>query len=188
MITIVSGLPRSGTSLMMQILSAGGMEILTDNLRPPDVNNPKGYFEFERTKSLAKDNSWLEQAENKAVKVIAQLVKFLPTDHSYKCIVMDRNIDEILLSQSRMITALGGNQSTVTNEILKKTFMEQLSKVKHFLAANQQFNMYVVNYNELLSGREAAISRLNEALSLGLDVDEAASVIDDSLYRNRGGR
>lgn len=185
MITVVTGLPRSGTSLMMQVLKAGGMEILTDNVRPPDVSNPKGYFEYEKVKSLAKDNSWLSEADNKAVKVIAQLARFLPLEFQYRCILMERNIDEIMLSQEKMIASLGGAKSPIGNDILKKTFAGQLERVRSYLTSNPHFELFEVSYGELLSGGTDIIEGLNEALNLNLDVGKAASVIDNSLYRNR---
>ena len=118
MITIVSGLPRSGTSLMMQILKAGGMEVLTDGVRNADINNPRGYFEYEKVKSLQTDNSWLAEAENKVLKVITQLVHYLPLNFNYYVIVMKRKIDEIILSQNKMIDNLGSKKTQVDNNTL----------------------------------------------------------------------
>src|SRR6266567_4048665 len=81
MIVVVSGLPRSGTSLMMQMLRAGGMPLLTDDLRPADVDNPNGYWEYEPVKRLQQDNSWISKAEGKAVKVVSALLQYLHQQH-----------------------------------------------------------------------------------------------------------
>src|SRR3990167_393038 len=100
MIVIVSGLPRSGTSLMMQMLRAGGMSLLIDDQRPADADNPHGYWEYEPVKRLQHDNSWLPQAEGKAVKVVSALLQYLPPRHTYKIIVMHRPMQEVLASQA----------------------------------------------------------------------------------------
>src|SRR5262245_34520180 len=103
MIVVVSGLPRSGTSLMMQMLQAGGMPLLTDDLRPADTNNPKGYWEYEPVKRLQQDNTWMHKAEGKAVKVISVLLQYLPPQHTYKIIFMQRPMQEVLASQTVML-------------------------------------------------------------------------------------
>src|SRR5205807_2541464 len=102
-ITIVSGMPRSGTSMMMQMLAAGGLEILTDNIRTKDENNPKGYLEYQKVKNLANDNSWMREGENKVIKVIAQLLQYLPSDYQYKVVFMERDMEEIIQSQQIML-------------------------------------------------------------------------------------
>ena len=185
MITIVTGLPRSGTSLMMQILKAGGMNILTDNIRQPDINNPKGYYEYEKVKSLSSDNRWIYEAEGKAVKVIVQLINYLPLDRKYSVILMERNPDEIILSQNKMIENLGSTKQNISTDILKNTFVNQYKKAEKYLSDNLCFNVFKLNYNELLSGRIAVIDALNEKLDLNLDVRRSNSVIDTTLYRNR---
>jgi len=107
LITVVSGLPRSGTSLMMQILEANGFEILTDSIRTADESNLRGYYEYEKVKSLMKDNTWLAEAEGKTVKVIAQLLPYLHSSFEYKIIFMQRKIAEILSSQSKNVRENG---------------------------------------------------------------------------------
>src|SRR6188768_2448535 len=100
MIVIVSGLPRSGTWLMMQMLKAGGMPLLVDELRPAYADNPNGYWEYEPVKRLQQDNTWMYKAEGKAVKVISALLQYLPSPHTYKIIFMQRPMQEVLASQS----------------------------------------------------------------------------------------
>jgi len=181
MITVVSGLPRSGTSLMMQILEAGGMQILTDNIRKPDENNQRGYYEYEKVKSLQKDNSWLNEAEGKVIKVIAQLLPYLPSNLNYSIIFVERNIDEVFLSQKKMISNLSGKQSSVSDEILKKTFLSQIEKIKNLL--KQSPRVVYVNHRDLLEKGKEIITSLNTSLNLNLDLEAAYSVIDPDLYR-----
>ena len=186
MITIVSGLPRSGTSLMMQILKAGGMGILTDDIRRADENNLKGYYEYEKVKSLMKDNSWLAEADGKALKVIAQLIPFLPDSFEYKVIFMERKIDEIIHSQNKMIDKLGGKTAIVSPEILKKTFAAQVEKVKSFLAGKPNFKTAFANYNVLIENGKDEIERINSELELNLNLEIAINQIDKTLYRSKG--
>jgi len=107
MITVVSGIPRSGTSLMMQMMSAGGMPVLTDGQRSADDNNPRGYFELESVKSLARNQDVLTQADGKVVKVISSLLPSLPKDFEYRVVFMCRPLEEVVSSQNRMLERLG---------------------------------------------------------------------------------
>ena len=112
-IVIVSGLPRSGTSMMMKMLEAGGIPLLTDSIRQADEDNPKGYYEFERAKKLPDgDTAWLKEARGKAVKIIAALLMELPQGYTYQVLFMHRNIQEVLASQSKML-ARRGEEKTV---------------------------------------------------------------------------
>src|ERR1700704_3311791 len=114
MITIVSGLPRSGTSLMMQMLDAGGLPVLSDGERKADTDNPKGYLEWERIKQLPKDPTLIAEAEGKAVKVISQLILSLPEGHQYQIILMQRPLPEVLKSQDEMLRRRG-NEDVITD-------------------------------------------------------------------------
>ena len=115
LINIVSGLPRSGTSMMMKILEAGGLDPLSDNLRVADEDNPKGYYEFERSKNLKNDNEWLHLAEGKVVKLISELLFYLPDTKNYKVVFMMSSLDEILMSQNRSL--MGSYQSYNMNYV-----------------------------------------------------------------------
>jgi hypothetical protein len=111
-IVVVSGLPRSGTSMMMKMLEAGGIPVLTDYEREADEDNPKGYFEFERVKNLKDgDDAWLPQAKGKVVKVIAALLTDLPSSYEYEVIFMRRAMPEILASQRQMLIRRGEMQT-----------------------------------------------------------------------------
>src|ERR1035438_1355 len=128
MITIVSGLPRSGTSLMMQMLAAGGMPVLSDGERKADTDNPKGYLEWERIKQLPKDPSLIAEAEGKVVKVISQLILSLPDGHEYRIIFMQRPMPEVLKSQEEMLQRRGtyepGGNSSQMAELFQRHVIE----------------------------------------------------------------
>ena len=106
-IIVVSGLPRSGTSLMMQMLAAGGVEVVTDHVRTADTDNPRGYYEFELVKKIKQDASWLPEARGKAVKMVSQLLYDLPAGEKYRIIFLERDLDEVLVSQEKMLERLG---------------------------------------------------------------------------------
>ena len=184
MITVVSGLPRSGTSLMMQILEANGFEILTDKIRIPDENNPSGYYEYERVKSLMKDNSWLSEAEGKAVKVISQLLPYLSLDYEYNVIFMERNLDEVIASQFKMLERLGkGNK--VQPEILIKTFKLQLDKSLDFIKKIPNFKFVRVNFNQLFIDAEPVIETIKRNFNISISLKKSVEVIHPELYREK---
>ena len=133
MIVVVSGLPRSGTSMMMNMLKAGGISLLTDDFRKPDEENPKGYYEFKRVKQLKEDASWLEKAEGKAVKVISYLLEHLPEEYDYGIIFMERKIEEVLASQRKMIEQRGETDNKVSDETMAKLFEKHLKEVGEML-------------------------------------------------------
>ena len=128
-VVVVSGLPRSGTSLMMQMLEAGGVPILTDGERACDADNPKGYYEYEPVKALQNgDSDWLDKAEGKAVKVISFLLRHLPQKHRYRVVFMNRNLDEVLASQEKMPVTRGQQKHTGYAE-MKRLYEHQFKAV-----------------------------------------------------------
>ncbi len=185
MITVVSGLPRSGTSLMMQMLMEGGMNILADEARKPDENNPKGYLEFDKVKQLKEDNTWLDQAEGKVVKIISHLLFELPTDMEYQVIFMVRDLDEVVASQSSMLERLGRQGAPVTDIELKRVFTKHLSDVKEWLARHDTFRVIYVNHHEVIESPEAEAAKINDFLGGSLDVDKMIACVDARLYRER---
>ncbi len=187
-IIIVSGLPRSGTSMMMMMLEAGGIPLLTDSLRTPDVDNPKGYYEFEPVKSLHKgNNQWLPQAAGKAVKVVSSLLKFLPLDHRYKVIFMKRRIDEILASQTKMIRNRQENSDRASDAKMSKLFDKHLQEILPWLDAQEHIDYIEISYNDILQKPEAAVSALPAFLDFPLDTGRMIATIDRSLYRQKSG-
>src|SRR5436309_14204442 len=131
-IIIVSGLPRSGTSLMMQMLENGGVPVVTDHIRTADTDNPRGYYEFEQVKKIKEDASWLPQTRGKAFKMVSQLLYDLPPGERYQIIFMERDLDEMLLSQEKMLERSG--RSAAPREEMKRAFAAHLEKLHAWLA------------------------------------------------------
>ena len=184
-ITVVSGLPRSGTSLMMQMLDAGGMPVLTDELRRADDDNPRGYFEFEPVKQLKADRTWLDQASGKAVKIIHLLLMDLPTDRPYRVIMMHRDLDEVVKSQTRMLQRSGKRGAGLPPERLKQVFQNQLTSVRDWLAKHRCFSVQDVHYSLLIDDAARHAASISEFLGGGLDINAMTQVIHPELYRNR---
>ncbi|MBN2102430.1 sulfotransferase family protein [bacterium] len=185
MITIVSGLPRSGTSLMMQMLEKGGMETLKDNSRIPDVNNPRGYYEYNKAKSLQKDNTWLKDAEGRCVKIIAPLLCFLPVQYEYNILFMTRNMDEMIQSQTKMLHNMHQQGAALESSVLKKTFQKQTDKVLLLLSNFKNVRLQKFSYNEMINNPTANALLVNQFLKSSLSVNAMASAIDQSLYHER---
>jgi len=185
-VIVVSGLPRSGTSLMMQMLRAGGVEILADDHRPSDKDNPRGYFEYEPVKALQRDHSWVPQAEGKAVKVIAALLAYLPHHLRYKVILMKRDLGEVLASQKTMLQRLGRQGSDAGDAALGTIFAKQMAETERWLAAQPHISVLAVHYRDAVSHPEATARAVAEFTGLPLKVEKMALVIDPSLYRQRG--
>jgi hypothetical protein len=184
-IVIVSGLPRTGTSLMMQLLHAGGVPVLSDSHRAPDVSNPRGYFEYEKVKSLPADSSWLAEACGKALKVIAQLVPFLPRGFEYQVIFMQRDMDEVIQSQSTMIEKLG-KLPAADPHVLALAFERNLGAAREFISHQPQTTTEYVDYHELVTSPDTLIERLIRFLRRP-DLDRRAMIdaVDMQLYRSR---
>lgn len=180
-ITIVSGLPRSGTSMMMQMLEAGGMEILTDLKRCPDDSNPKGYYEFEKVKNLAKSNEWIEEAEGKVVKVIAQLLHFLPPRFEYDVIFMQRDLDEILKSQQIML----GRDPNLYPTGIANAFKKELEKVEAWSKSLPGIRIKYVQYSDVIENPVGVAADINEFLDYRLETIKMTAAVDPALYRNK---
>ncbi|MFN9230797.1 MAG: sulfotransferase domain-containing protein [Planctomycetota bacterium] len=182
-LTIVSGLPRSGTSLMMQLLAAGGLEPLTDQLRTPDQSNPRGYFEYEPVKSLARDQSWLPEARGKVVKIIVQLLDYLPPELPVRTILLERDLDEVLASQAKM---LNKSIPPAQWQTLKETFRKHWEQARQTFSLRPESSLIVVNYRELVTSPETVIERLARFLApADLRREKMLAAIDPALYRNR---
>ncbi|MGD9317189.1 MAG: sulfotransferase family protein [Anaerolineae bacterium] len=185
-IVVVSGLPRSGTSMMMKMLEAGGLPVLTDHIRTADEDNPKGYYEFERVKQIEEDRDWLPDAQGKAVKMIAALLKHLPADYAYKVIFMRRSIEEVLASQRQMLIRRGEPIDAVSDERMAELFRRHVVGVQAWLAEQPNVDTLYVDYGGILNAPSERAKRVNEFLDGGLDVTKMAGVVDPSLYRQRG--
>ncbi len=184
-ITIVSGLPRSGTSMMMSMIAAGGIPPLVDGLRTADKDNPKGYYEFEPVKHTAKDASWVDQAGGKVVKVIHTLLLSLPLDRPYRVVFMLRDLDEVVRSQDEMLRRSGKPSSPDANEQIKAFFAAQLDQVKQFLKDNDCFDVLYVPYTEIIVSPCRWVEAVNHLLGDSQDVEAMRKVVDPTLYRQR---
>jgi hypothetical protein len=185
MIVVVSGLPRSGTSLMMQMLRAGGMPLLIDDRRPADADNPNGYWEYEPVKRLQQDNSWIPKAEGKAVKVISALLPYLPPHHTYKIIFMQRPMQELLASQAVMLERRGAQGGKADEQTLGTVFAQHLDHTERWLATQQHMTVLYVHYHETIAAPEATAARVAHFLDLPLAIDAMARAIDPRLHRQR---
>ena len=183
-IVIVSGLPRSGTSMMMQMCAAGGIEPLTDHQRQADEDNLKGYYELEQVKRLGKDTSWLPQARGKVVKVISSLLKHLPPEYAYKIIFMHRSMDEIIASQKQMLVRLG-EPNRFSDQDLARMFRNHLTQMDQWLKDQQHVEVLHVDYNKLLAKPVEEIAEIKAFLGNAVDEAKMAAVIDTNLYRQR---
>ncbi len=188
-VTVVSGLPRSGTSMMMKMLEAGGIPPLTDEIRTADKDNPKGYYEYERVKKLDEgDTEWVEEAQGKAVKVISALLKYLPQDYTYRVIFMLRNMDEILASQRQMLLRRGEPTDSVSDEELTELFRKHLAQIQAWIDGQPNAEAIYVSYNEVMEDPLEQARTINQFLGDTLEVEHMVQVVDEALYRQRGSR
>ena len=185
MITIVSGLPRSGTSLMMKMLDAGGLPVLSDGERKADTDNPKGYLEWERVKQLPKDPSLIAEAEGKVVKVISQLILSLPSDHEYRVVFMQRPLPEVLKSQDEMLRRRGSADSNADTSAIEEAFQRHLIEVNKWLAGKANVQVLRMHYHRVLREPKAVAEEIAAFLQVPLDIEAMVTQVDGSLYRNR---
>ena len=185
-VTIVAGLPRSGTSMMMQMLAAGGMPILADDVRQPDEDNPRGYYEFERVKELAVDSSWLEEAKGKAVKMVYRLLYDLPHNYSYRVIFMKRELNEIIASREVMLERHGKANDRLQQARMAEIYRRQREDVMSWLRDQPNFSVLYVDYGDVLRDPSRVVSKISGFLGGRLDAEAMLRVPDSALYRQRG--
>jgi hypothetical protein len=185
-VTVVSGLPRSGTSMMMKMLEAGGIPPITDHQRTADEDNPKGYYEFERVKKLADgDNAWVADAQGKTVKVISALLEHLPPGYSYKVVFMRREMGEILASQKQMLIRADKPTDKVSDDKLAELYSNHLAKIAAWMESQPGVTVLYIDYNAMLRDPRPSLAEINRFLGDGLDMEKMAEIVDPSLYRQR---
>jgi len=186
-IVVVSGLPRSGTSMMMRMLEAAGVPVMSDGERSADVDNPKGYFELERVKDLERetDKSYLRAGRGKAVKVISFLVKDLPDDNDYRVIFLRRDLDEVLASQKKMIDRLEQGDTEAADEAMREAFRNDIVRVRLHCRKRPNFELIEVQYRDTVENPAATAAKVNAFLGGRLDEAAMREAVDGSLYRNR---
>lgn len=186
-IVVVSGLPRSGTSLAMKMLDAGGMPLLTDGVRVADISNPNGYYEFEPVKHLDKNPNpaWLADARGKAVKIVSFLLTWLPESYDYRVIFMQRDLDEVVASQDTMLKRLGAPAAAEAQQQARALHEEHLRQVERFLARRRCFSVLRLDYRDVVTRPGDAAGRVAAFCGRTLDVSRMSAVADPALYRNR---
>ena len=184
-LTIVSGLPRSGTSMMMQMLEAGGVPVLTDNIRQADADNPRGYYEYEPVKQLSRDSSWLASADGKATKLVYLLLYDLPKSHNYRVILMERNLEEVIASQEAMLQRQGKQAGSLSGPQVMQLFRRHLQELGDWLPRQDNFKVLRVSYNDIVKDPGTAVQEIDQFLGGGLDTTAMRDVLDISLYRQR---
>ncbi len=185
-ITVVSGLPRSGTSMMMKMLEAGGIPPITDELREADEDNPKGYYEFERVKQMDQgDTGWVVGSRGKVIKVISALLKHLPPGEQYRVVFVRRNMPEILASQRKMLIRRGEDPDKMDDAQMAMLFEKHLKQIDEWLKAQPNFRVLYVHYSDVLADPRPQIATINEFLGGNLNTQAMAEAVDPGLYRNR---
>ncbi|MBS0263349.1 MAG: sulfotransferase domain-containing protein [Planctomycetes bacterium] len=185
-IVIVSGLPRSGTSLMMQMLDRGGLPVVTDQLRQPDPDNPRGYYEYELVKKIKTDVSWLPATRGKAFKMVSQLLYHLPDNERYRILIMERDLNEMLDSQEKMLRRLG--QAVAPREVIRPAFESHLQNLHAWLDRQTHMRVLRMGYSQLVTNPDPSIRAVGDFLGIDLDSVAMRQSIDPALYRNRQSR
>ncbi len=185
-ITIVSGLPRTGTSMMMKMLEVGGMATVTDNVRQADIDNPEGYYEYEKVKEIKEDISWLAGAQGKVFKMVSMLLYELPKDFHFKVVFMERDMDEMLASQGKMLKRLG-KADDVNADRMSAMYAQHLSKIKTWLSGQPNFEVLYMDYGDVVAFPHENARKLSRFFGNSLNIEKMASVIKPDLYRNRAG-
>lgn len=184
-VTVVSGLPRSGTSMMMRLLEAGGMALLTDNLRLANADNPGGYYEYEPVKALKQESGWVDGARGQAVKVIYKLVYDLPPGIPYRILFLTRDLAEVVASQEKMLERSGATAGGVPAEMMIQLFQSEVLAFRNWAAAQPGIRLLPVDYAEMIARPEPSLRAVAEFLDRELDIEAMARVVDPDLYRNR---
>ncbi len=188
-VVLVSGLPRSGTSMAMKMLAAGGLEVVADGVRTADEDNPRGYFEDERVKNLGQspDKEWLRAARGRAVKVISYLLKDLPADNNYKVVFLRRDLREVLASQSKMLERRN-EENGASDEQMLEIFESHLWRIDYLFKHAPHLERLDLLYSEVVAEPRRAAERMNAFLGGRLDVEKMVEAVDPQLYRNRAER
>ncbi len=184
-ITIVAGLPRSGTSMMMQAIEAGGIPALTDGIREKDVDNPKGYYEFEAVKKTRADSFWVTEADGKVVKMVYSLLYDLPDDYEYRVVFLQRELKEVLASQKKMLERMGKKGASIGDEKLSELFKAQLEKFHKWIVDKDNFSIVLIDYKNMIKSPAEQAEKVDALLGNVLDKEGFVSAVDPSLYRNR---
>jgi hypothetical protein len=184
---VVSGLPRSGTSMMMRMLEAGGLQVFTDGERTADIDNPEGYYEFERVKDLEKDpdRSWVRGARGQALKVISFLLRFLPDENAYRIVYMRRHLDEVIKSQDKMLDRLGNAAPGADVEAMKEAYRNDIVAARLYARKRPNMEWVEIQYADAIADPAGTARAVNAFLGGRLDEAKMAAAVNAKLYRNR---
>ena len=173
--------------MLMKMLEAGGMKIMTDRERAADIDNPNGYFEYERIKDLENeaDKSYVREGRGKALKVISFLIKDLPDDNDYRVIFVRRDLDEVLASQNKMIDRLGTTDASAEEEAMKEAYRNDIVRTRLLCKKRPNFALIEVHYRATIETPAATAREVNGFLDHRLDEAAMRAVVDEGLYRNR---
>lgn len=174
--------------MMMQMLAAGGIPVLTDGVRAPDYDNPRGYFEFEAVKRTRDYPSWVSTAVGKAVKMVTLLLRDLPPEFDYRVILMERDPDEVLASQKAMLERLGRTGARATDDNIKLLFRKELESVSKWMAMQANVRMLQVSHRNCIANPQAVSASVDRFLDGQCDTKEMVKVVDAALYRTIAGR
>ncbi len=184
-IVVVSGIPRSGTSLMMNMLGRAGLPLLTDEERLADDSNPEGYFELAAVRKTREDDAWLEQACGKAVKVIHRLLPALSDEYLYRVILMHRPVEEVVQSQDRMLARLGADPTDLPTERIQEIFEEQHAQTRALLESEAHFEWIELEYPALVDSPRSGAEQVIRFLELPCAPADLVAAVDTRLYRER---
>ena len=184
-IIIVSGLPRSGTSMVMNAIGSGGIDLLIDHVRKPDEDNPTGYYEFEPVKKTKEDATWIKEAVGKVVKMVYRLLYDLPDEYQYRVVFALRDLTEVLASQNKMLGRSGTSAGSIPDGRMQALFADELNRCEKWLAKQPNFKVLYIDHHDMISGALAQAQKINDFLDGGLDEKAMASIVDPRLYRNR---
>ena len=184
-VTIVAGLPRSGTSMMMQMIHAGGMPVMSDENRPADVDNPRGYLEYAPAKRIHIDASWLGDARGKALKVVAQLVPHLSRNHEYRILLIQRDLNEVMASQSIMLDRIAQGESPRSPEMVRREYSRQMRRLRVWLERQPNVRTLLLSYHEVLKDSRGTAELITRFLEMPLDIDAMENAVDTSLQRQK---
>jgi hypothetical protein len=184
-VIVVSGLPRSGTSMMMKAIDAGGIEPIIDNIRKADEDNPKGYYEFEPVKKTKEDASWLNDAPGKVVKMVYRLLYDLPAEFQYRVVFMRRDIKEVLASQNKMLERSGRSGGGISDEQMEALFAGELAKCEKWLSEQSNFRVLFADHRDMINDATTQVQKISDFLDGELDTEAMAATVDPALYRNR---
>ena len=182
---VVTGLPRTGTSMMMRLLEAGGVPVIVDGVRKPDLDNPNGYYEYEPVKTLKQDSSWVPRSQGKAVKLVYLLLRDLPPHLPYDVIFMRRDMSEVVASQDEMLRRKGNDVSQHESHRLIEMFRKELAAIETWLTARANFRVLYVDYNRTILEPQEACARVKAFLNLDLNENRMTAVVSKALYRQR---